>query len=44
MNPPLAARADDGNYRIRFEGVVNNYSYNLEGDYKYVTHIGLALL
>jgi hypothetical protein len=44
MNPPLAARTDDGNYRIRFEGVVNNYSYNLEGDYKYVTHIGLALL
>jgi hypothetical protein len=44
MNPPPAARADDGNYRIRFEGVVNNYSYNVEGDYKYITHIGLALL
>lgn len=43
-NPPPAARADDGNYRLRFEGAVNNYSYNVEGDYKYITHIGLALL
>jgi hypothetical protein len=44
MNPPQAARAANGTYRIRFEGVVNNYSYDLEGDYKYITHLGLALL
>jgi hypothetical protein len=44
MNPPPAARAEDGTYRIRFQGIINNYSYSLQGDYRYITHIGLALL
>ena len=43
-NPPAAARADDGNYRLRFEAAVNNYSYDVEGNYSYITHIRLALL
>jgi hypothetical protein len=44
MNPPKAALADDGMFRMRIEGVVNNYSYDLEGNYHYITHLGLALL
>src|SRR5579863_6939944 len=44
MNPPQAALADDGTYRMRVEGVVRNYSYDLEGNYHYITHFGLALL
>ena len=44
MNPPKAALADDGTYRIRIEGVINNYSYDLQGNYSYITHLGLALL
>lgn len=42
-NPPRGAMMD-GVYRMRFEGVINNYSYNVEGNYRYVTHLGLALL
>jgi hypothetical protein len=42
-NPPKGAIAD-GVYRMRFEGVINNYSYDVEGSYRYVTHLGLALM
>jgi len=42
-NPPKAAMAD-GVYRMRFEGVINNYSYDVNGNYRYVTHLGLALM
>jgi hypothetical protein len=44
MNPPPAALADDGMYRMRFEGVIGNYSYDAQGNYRYVTHVGLALM
>lgn len=44
MNPPSAARAGNGTYRLRFEAVIRNYSYDVQGNYKYITHVGLALL
>ncbi|MBE3602219.1 energy transducer TonB [bacterium] len=44
MNPPAGARDADGDYHIRFEGLVQNYSYDLGGDYTYATHLGLLLL
>ncbi len=44
MNPPPQALSAAGNYQIRFEGLVQNYSYGLNGEYKYATHVGLALL
>lgn len=44
MNPPAGALAANGAYQIRFEGLVQNYSYDLGGEYKYATHVGLALL
>jgi hypothetical protein len=31
-------------FRMRFEGVINNYSYDVDGNYRYVTHLGLALM
>jgi hypothetical protein len=43
-NPPAGALANDGMYRMRFEGVVRNYSYDVVGNYRYVTHVGLALM
>ncbi len=43
-NPPKAALADTGTYRMRFEGFVANYSYDTWGNYRYVTHVGLALM
>jgi hypothetical protein len=42
-NPPRGAMAD-GVFRMRFEGVINNYSYDVNGNYHYVTHVGLALM
>jgi hypothetical protein len=44
MNPPPGALADDGMYRMRIEGAVNNVSHTLKGKYRYITHLGLALL
>jgi hypothetical protein len=44
MNPPPAALADDGMFRMRFEGVIGNYSYDVQGNYRYITHVGLALM
>jgi hypothetical protein len=44
MTPPQAALADDGMFRMRFEGVIGNYSYDVQGNYRYVTHVGLALM
>jgi hypothetical protein len=44
MNPPQAALASDGMFRMRFEGAIYNYSYDLQGNYKYITHLGLALM
>jgi hypothetical protein len=43
-NPPAGALADNGMYQLRFEGVVRNYSYDVVGNYRYVTHVGLALM
>ncbi len=43
-NPPKGALAGDGMYRMRFEGVIRNYSYDVVGNYRYVTHVGLALM
>jgi hypothetical protein len=43
-NPPKAALAEDGMFKMRIEAVVKNYSYNLDGNYSYVTHVGLALM
>jgi len=42
-NPPRGAMAD-GVFRMRFEGVINNYSYDVDGNYHYVIHVGLALM
>jgi hypothetical protein len=44
MNPPRAALSDDGMFRMRFEGVIGNHSYDVQGNYTYITHVGLALL
>lgn len=43
-NPPKEALAEDGVYRMRVEGVVYNNSADLQGNYSYITHVGLALL
>jgi hypothetical protein len=44
INPPKGALASDGTFRMRIEGAINNYSYDLEGNYRYITHLGLALM
>lgn len=44
MNPPVAAAQPDQAYKLRFEGVIYNYSYNRYGQYSYITHIGLGVL
>jgi hypothetical protein len=44
MNPPPGALANDGKYRMRIEGAVNNYDQTLKGKFHYITHLGLALL
>ncbi len=44
MNPPKAALAANDTYRLRFEAVIRNHSYDLQGNYHYITHVGLALL
>jgi hypothetical protein len=44
MNPSPDARAADGTYRLRVESLVRNRSYNLKGQYHYITHVGLAVL
>jgi hypothetical protein len=43
-NPPIGARAVDGNYRVQIEGSVNNQSFDRYGEYTYSTEIGLAIL
>lgn len=43
-NPPKEALAADGVYRMRVEGVVYNNKADLQGNYSYITHVGLALL
>ncbi len=43
MNPPRAALASDGRYRMRVEVLVKGYPYDYQGDYRYVTNVGLAL-
>jgi hypothetical protein len=43
-NPPAAALSSDGNYRLRIEAVIYNYSYNHENQYTYATYVGLGLL
>jgi hypothetical protein len=43
MNPPEAALAEDGMFRMRIEGVIGNYGYDREGNSRYITHFGLAL-
>lgn len=44
MNPPVDAAAPDKSYEVHFEGVIYNYSYDREGVYTYITHIGVGLL
>jgi hypothetical protein len=44
MNPPVQAAAPDKSYQVHFEGVIYNYSYDREGQYTYITHIGVGLL
>lgn len=44
MNPPLEAAAPDKSYEVHFEGVIYNYSFDREGVYTYITHIGVGLL
>jgi hypothetical protein len=44
MNPPPAALADNGMFRMRIDAAVNNYDHNLTGKYRYTTHLGIALL
>jgi hypothetical protein len=44
MNPPPAAAQPDQTYKLRFEGVIYEYSYNRYGQYTYITHIGLGVL
>ena len=44
MNPPKTALAADDTYRLRFEAVIRNHSYDVQGNYHYITHVGLALL
>jgi hypothetical protein len=43
MNPPKAALADDGVFRMHIVGAVINYNSDHEGNYHYITHVGLAL-
>ena len=43
VNPPQAALSDDGTFRMRVEGAIYNYSYDLQGNYSYITHLGVAL-
>jgi hypothetical protein len=43
-NPPAAALSSDGTYRLHFEGIIFNYSYNHENLYTYSTHVGLGVL
>jgi hypothetical protein len=43
-NPPHGALSNDGNYRLRIEGVIYNYSYDHKGFYSYITHVGLGIL
>jgi hypothetical protein len=43
-NPPPAARASDGNYRLRLEGTVINASFDRYGIYSYETAVGLSIL
>jgi len=42
-NPPLEARADDGNYRLRIAGRIINYSFDRDGKYTYRTQLELSL-
>ena len=44
MNPPAEAAGPDKNYRVHFEGVIYNYSFDRHGQYSYITHIGVGLL
>jgi hypothetical protein len=44
MNPPIDAAAPNKSYEVHFEGVIYNYSYDREGVYSYITHIGVGLL
>ena len=43
-NPPPGARASDGTYRIRVEGIVYNTTYDRYGQYSYDTELGLSIL
>lgn len=43
-NPPVEARADDGDYRLRIAGRITNYSFDRYGNYTYRTQLELSLL
>jgi hypothetical protein len=42
-NPPSGARAIDGNYRLRVEGMLFNSSFDRYGEYTYDAELGLAI-
>jgi hypothetical protein len=44
LNPPSTAAQPDQSYKLRFEGVIYNFSYNRYGQYSYITHVGLGVL
>lgn len=43
-NPPVDARASDGNYRLRIEGTINNHTVNWHGYFTYTTQVALSIL
>lgn len=43
-NPPLEARAEEGNYRLRIAGRITNYTFDRYGKYTYRTEVELSLL
>jgi hypothetical protein len=43
-NPPEQALDEDGTYRLRIKGYIRAYSFDLKGQYKYETELGLGIL
>jgi hypothetical protein len=41
---PEEALAEDGNYRLRIEAKLSNYSANYEGKQTFITRLGLGIL
>jgi hypothetical protein len=43
-NPPEQALDQDGMYRLRIRGYIRAYSFDLKGQYRYETELGLGIL